>query len=407
MARDAATAEAAKFTQELAAAREAEQAVAEAQEAEAKAARKAEETGIHALQIAGDAVALLSAFGLPTAAELGGADAEQLEAELRKKQAEVSELANSFKGIWGPFRKLKLILGWEQPARLRLILAAALALLIVLFVWVAVQRDWVKTFAASALSIVMIVTPVLAPLLARASRDIKRAPDILERLSKAADKVKERGKERADAAARVAAAASAPERKLAQDRTVEAAAKAMSKVDEANAADAAVATAQAKLDAAQQAVAAANVRVADMVPDRLLGRFVDDRSKSEDYLRQLGLPTRIRQDIDTLRAHLADLAKAETAGRRADRIVLFIDDLNRCAPDVVVKVLEAVHILLASDLFVVVVGVDVRWLTRALATHHASQFGNREVLIPEDFLRKFFKCHSEFRACHWTDARLS
>lgn len=48
------------------------------------------------------------------------------------------------------------------------------------------------------------------------------------------------------------------------------------------------------------------------------------------------------------------------------RIVLYIDDLDRCSPEVVVKVLEAVHLLLCFPLFTVVVAVDARWVSRAL-----------------------------------------
>ncbi len=43
-----------------------------------------------------------------------------------------------------------------------------------------------------------------------------------------------------------------------------------------------------------------------------------------------------------------------------NRIVLYIDDLDRCPPKRVVEVLQAVHLLLAFELFVVVVGVDAR-----------------------------------------------
>jgi hypothetical protein len=61
---------------------------------------------------------------------------------------------------------------------------------------------------------------------------------------------------------------------------------------------------------------------------------------------------------------------------RIDRIVLYIDGLDRCPPDRVVELLEAVHLLLAIPRFVVVVAVDPRWLLRAIAVHY------REVLAP-------------------------
>lgn len=51
---------------------------------------------------------------------------------------------------------------------------------------------------------------------------------------------------------------------------------------------------------------------------------------------------------------------------RFARIVLYIDDLDRCPPDKVVDVLQAVHLLLCFPLFVVFVAVDARWVSRAL-----------------------------------------
>ena len=58
--------------------------------------------------------------------------------------------------------------------------------------------------------------------------------------------------------------------------------------------------------------------------------------------------------------------------RPIDRIVLYIDDLDRCTPRQVVDVLQAVHLLLALDLFVVVVGVDPRWLQHSLRDQYRS-----------------------------------
>lgn len=56
---------------------------------------------------------------------------------------------------------------------------------------------------------------------------------------------------------------------------------------------------------------------------------------------------------------------------RIDRIILYIDDLDRCPEKNVVEVLQAVHLLLAFPLFIVVVGVDPRWLLRSLETESA------------------------------------
>src|SRR5262249_60778218 len=63
---------------------------------------------------------------------------------------------------------------------------------------------------------------------------------------------------------------------------------------------------------------------------------------------------------------------------RIDRIVLYIDDLDRCPEKTVVEVLQAVHLLLAFPLFIVVIGVDSRWLLRSLRHHYAALRGLEE-----------------------------
>lgn len=65
-----------------------------------------------------------------------------------------------------------------------------------------------------------------------------------------------------------------------------------------------------------------------------------------------------------------------------DRIVLYIDDLDRCNEEVVVKVLEAIHLLLAFELFVVVVGVDPRWMHNALENKYSKQLKNHNGIKP-------------------------
>lgn len=81
-----------------------------------------------------------------------------------------------------------------------------------------------------------------------------------------------------------------------------------------------------------------------------------------------------------------------------ERIVLYIDDLDRCRPRRVVEVLEAVHLLLAFKLFVVVVGVDPRWLRRSLLRQYPSTLGRGgladwedEPATPQDYMEKIFQ----------------
>jgi hypothetical protein len=107
--------------------------------------------------------------------------------------------------------------------------------------------------------------------------------------------------------------------------------------------------------------------------------YIEQRIGSGEYAEKLGIVSVIRRDFETLsdlfranreqaRDGRLDIVITETQKRipYIDRIVLYIDDLDRCPADKVVDVLQAIHLLLAFDLFVVVVAVDPRWVSRSL-----------------------------------------
>lgn len=56
----------------------------------------------------------------------------------------------------------------------------------------------------------------------------------------------------------------------------------------------------------------------------------------------------------------------EVFPRGPARVVVYIDDLDRCPPDRVVQVLEAVQLLVKTPLFIAVLAIDERYITRAL-----------------------------------------
>jgi hypothetical protein len=159
-----------------------------------------------------------------------------------------------------------------------------------------------------------------------------------------------------------------------------------------------------KIDHARETVqkAAENVKtltkqLENMRADRQLVDFIRHRYESSDYRDHLGVIARVRADFGHLSALLRDVQnesekeindmmerKIKTEGERKendtnaaplfpriDRIILYVDDLDRCPEKNVFEVLQAVHLLLAFPLFVVVVGVDPRWLLHSLRQHSA------------------------------------
>ncbi len=144
--------------------------------------------------------------------------------------------------------------------------------------------------------------------------------------------------------------------------------------------DVRAADAKAELRAAEERVARLQQELADLGSGRRLARYVAERSKTGDYRSQLGVVSRIHEDFKHMSEILAQQSGDGAAGDlpRIDRIVLYIDDLDRCPPRRVVEVLEAVHLILALPLFVVVLAVDPRWLLQSLELHYAELLAEHE-----------------------------
>ena len=145
-----------------------------------------------------------------------------------------------------------------------------------------------------------------------------------------------------------------------------------------------------RLDQQQRAI---NQTIADM-RERLalidasarLSAFLTDRAAPSAYQEYRGLLGQVRSDLATLSSDLTTarnewLVSGATTPPPLERIVLYIDDLDRCPPRRVVEVLEAVHLMLALELFVVVVAVDARWLIRSLEYHYRELFSTGDGLV--------------------------
>lgn len=156
---------------------------------------------------------------------------------------------------------------------------------------------------------------------------------------------------------------------------------------------------EARLAAREADRLAAEAEIASLdraaaTPAALLRFFLNESDELRAYEREIGLIGRLRRSferLDELMRRQADPnAPTDPALPTIERIVLFVDDLDRLREEQVVRVLEAIALLLQFRLFVVVVAVDARWLTRALKAHDGAQFdeGGAE---PGEYLEKIFQ----------------
>jgi hypothetical protein len=180
-------------------------------------------------------------------------------------------------------------------------------------------------------------------------------------------------------------------------------------------------------ESAKQRVAEAEAELKEASSGRLLAKFIQDRVSSDDYRKHLGVLALVRNDFERL-SNFIDIENRRLAPPvslqvstsktlppfmtieeenqdkdiRINRVVLYIDDLDRCPPNKVVDVLQAVHLLLAFPLFVVVVGVDARWIARSLETRYKELLNNSDsdtdntnhligAATSDDYLEKIFQ----------------
>ena len=170
----------------------------------------------------------------------------------------------------------------------------------------------------------------------------------------------------------------------------------------------AAATARRDLGRAEEELRLSQLHTADLdselealTPGRILVNFADRRTT--EYGRRLGLLGQVRKDLEDLEGSILENNRRLLVGEvppevAADdvpnRIVLYIDDLDRCPPAKVVEVLEAVHLLLAFELFVVVVAVDSRWLSSALVDRLVAlqpRAAEPDRPTTQDYLEKIFQ----------------
>ena len=118
-----------------------------------------------------------------------------------------------------------------------------------------------------------------------------------------------------------------------------------------------------------------------LIPENVyesLEAFVSDRIQDGSYEKRLGLMQQVKGDLAELSNRLlpppADSQEFQwkveqlqkVFPRGPARVVVYIDDLDRCPPDRVVQVLEAVQLLVKTPLFIAVLAIDERYITRAL-----------------------------------------
>ena len=166
---------------------------------------------------------------------------------------------------------------------------------------------------------------------------------------------------------------------------------------------------QLERDLARERAAQAEQRRSAMEDERpqlrLVPEFAGEEAAAWAMRTQLDAITQIRMKFEQLSGLIGEgIKRREEATDEAEnivpieRVIVYVDDLDRCQHGVVVGVLETLKLLVSLPHFVVVVGVDSRWLFRSLELHfrdvlaHDDETDDAEfAATPQNYLEKIFQ----------------
>ncbi len=133
-------------------------------------------------------------------------------------------------------------------------------------------------------------------------------------------------------------------------------------------------------DQGQWAVAVGGTTTLILLARQLIDLFstsasqrIVDMFASADYKQDIGFMGRIREDLEDFAGNLPDRPDHKM------KVVVFIDDLDRCDPKKSVEVLEAIKLLLELDRFIVFLALDARIITQAVEQHYGKVLTEAEI----------------------------
>lgn len=96
------------------------------------------------------------------------------------------------------------------------------------------------------------------------------------------------------------------------------------------------------------------------------GQWIADLFQDQSYGRPMNLIDMIHADLGLLEEKLRGIG---------GRVLILIDDLDRCEPGKAVEMLQAINLLLDFESFIVCLGIDARLITRAVEKHYENLLG--------------------------------
>jgi hypothetical protein len=115
------------------------------------------------------------------------------------------------------------------------------------------------------------------------------------------------------------------------------------------------------------------VRIAQPISARVLSYVA-----MPDYRDQMGFQHRVRDDVKFVYEFLSTRLNTSSFNRAGRfRVVVYIDDLDRCSENKIMELLQAINLILADCKFFVFVGMDTEMIYRAIKAYYKENVTDR------------------------------
>lgn len=121
------------------------------------------------------------------------------------------------------------------------------------------------------------------------------------------------------------------------------------------------------------------------------------KDKCNKYDEKIGFISTIKEDIDSLKFLKKSEKDNYLQNIKIDKIVLIIDDLDRCPAKKVVEVLQTIQLLLSTEMFIVIISIDTKWVNNCIASVYSDMLEDDKHLFAINYLEKII--HIPF----WTE----
>ncbi|NQT98158.1 MAG: hypothetical protein HQ562_10495 [Candidatus Marinimicrobia bacterium] len=104
------------------------------------------------------------------------------------------------------------------------------------------------------------------------------------------------------------------------------------------------------------------------------------------YREQMGFQHQVMKDLKFVYTYLKK-------GRPNCKVIVFIDDLDRCSEEKIMEILQAINLILGSSEFFVFLGMDTEMIHRAIRSHYSHDESDEDFLkyFPANYLRKILQ----------------